>query len=512
MSKTPHYSPYSILIGAYMASEMATILARLGNLLEERDARIAELTANFVGSPPTPELLRWYEEQLQELLQESGRQIMELVCNGFEPEFAEHAPHFLKFEAGGYRRMNEKTANRHVDTTFGRITLWRRGYRYRHRDDKEPTIFPLELILGLLHGTTPALAGEVARRMAETGATQNRVLQDLKRQFSVSMSVKRLRAVTEAVSELVETYRAEYQVRKLLKLLKEAKESKGRYKPIFAVGRDGIYIPIAGGDKYQQAATATITIYDRSGTRLGSVYLAAAPESGQPALTEQLTELIKQCLHKWCKEHGNPLPRLCYVTDAGDNECNYYSRVLCYLRDPRRPHRRLYWHRIIDYFHATERITIMSEAIFGPGQEASSWARRMRKLLLKPGGPSRVLHSAAAMRSIYGVQPKRSEDFEQAYNYIRNRTQHMDYARFKALKLPIGSGVTEAACKTVVTQRLKLSGMGWECEGAQVILNLRVTLLSGIWDEVYTAVVESRTPFDLKAYTYDTCNPEKTAA
>ena len=60
---------------------------------------------------------------------------------------------------------------------------------------------------------------------------------------------------------------------------------------------------------------------------------------------------------------------------------------------------------------------------------------------------------------------------------------------FKRLRLPIGSGVTEAACKTVFTQRLKLSGMTWGKPGAQTILNLRVILLSGLWEDVYTAVL-----------------------
>ena len=49
----------------------------------------------------------------------------------------------------------------------------------------------------------------------------------------------------------------------------------------------------------------------------------------------------------------------------------------------------------------------------------------------------------------------------------------------------MGSGVTEAGCKTVYTQRLKLSGMRWQKAGAQTILNLRVLLLSGVWDAAY---------------------------
>jgi len=48
--------------------------------------------------------------------------------------------------------------------------------------------------------------------------------------------------------------------------------------------------------------------------------------------------------------------------------------------------------------------------------------------------------------------------------------------------LPLGSGVTEAACKTVFTQRLKQSGMRWEVSGGQVVVTLRVVLLSGVWE------------------------------
>lgn len=60
-------------------------------------------------------------------------------------------------------------------------------------------------------------------------------------------------------------------------------------------------------------------------------------------------------------------------------------------------------------------------------------------------------------------------------------------------KTPIGSGVTEAACKTVFSQRFKCSGMKWDGGGA-VILELRVAVLSRIWTEVRDAMFASLTP------------------
>ncbi len=57
--------------------------------------------------------------------------------------------------------------------------------------------------------------------------------------------------------------------------------------------------------------------------------------------------------------------------------------------------------------------------------------------------------------------------------------------------MPIGSGITEAACKIVFTQRFKQSGMKWTIEGGRPILALRVILLSGIWEQVRDASLRS---------------------
>jgi hypothetical protein len=67
------------------------------------------------------------------------------------------------------------------------------------------------------------------------------------------------------------------------------------------------------------------------------------------------------------------------------------------------------------------------------------------------------------------------------------RTKYLRYAEYRRLGLPLGSGITEAACKTIYTSRLKLSGMRWKREGAQTILTLRVILLSGTWTATYEA-------------------------
>ena len=120
----------------------------------------------------------------------------------------------------------------------------------------------------------------------------------------------------------------------------------------------------------------------------------------------------------------------------------------------------------------------MAEILFGKGtRKANSWARRMLKSLKKPSGASRVLHSAATcflrrQQKSRKLSQKKQEAYQVAYRYIQSRTRFMRYSEYASVHIPLGSGVTEAACKTVFTQRLKNSGMRWIHAGARPILTL----------------------------------------
>ena len=78
-------------------------------------------------------------------------------------------------------------------------------------------------------------------------------------------------------------------------------------------------------------------------------------------------------------------------------------------------------------------------------------------------------------------------DYDKAYGYLRRHAEWMDYSRYCRLRTPIGSGVTEAACKIVFTQRFKRAGMKWNIEGGQPILDLRVIAPSNLWSTTRTS-------------------------
>ena len=108
----------------------------------------------------------------------------------------------------------------------------------------------------------------------------------------------------------------------------------------------------------------------------------------------------------------------------------------------------------------------------------------------KPGGVFRVLRSAGALQAIRGLVGEES-DYQSAYAYLRNHAASMDYCTCRRLRTPIGSGITEAACKILFTQRFKRAGMKWNIEDGKPILALRVIALSKLWSTVRGAWLEA---------------------
>jgi hypothetical protein len=448
--------------------------------------RLLALVAAFQTQPVSPAAAHQFELQLQEQLCALGRVVTAWTYNHLEPAAGAALPKHLVFQADWYTRLNHKTPQ-DVATLFGTIRLRRVGYRSTAKTG-EPTLFPLALALGLRHGASPALAERAARLLAESGMTQRQTLHRLRLDHGVCWGVKKLRQVSHAVAAAMTEQRQEVQVEQLLRLLGQATASKGKHKPVLSVGRDGITLALRyqGCCVHEVATTGTVSVFDRRGRRLGTVYLACVPQAKQATMSRALTDLLEGLLRRW----QGPLPRLCYVSDAGDNETAYYEDVLAGMVHPSSG-AKLEWLRVVDYYHASARLFTLGELLFGVGPAATRWARRMQKWLLEPGGLNRVLHSAAAYRKRYGLAGRKEKEFATAYNYLSRRMPCMRYAAYRRLGVPLGSGVTEAGCKTIYTQRLKLSGMRWKKAGATAVLDLRVLLLSGVWDAAYRRVLDN---------------------
>lgn len=480
-------------------------------VLDRTRQPLIDAVAFFFEQQISPLTLMVFELALLGLVREMGRQLLEGVLNACEPGRPDELPKDVWFECGGYRRRNQKTANRHVASRFGDIILHRYGYRSWQTGDG--SIFPLEMLLGLNHSATPALVDWIGRQIATAGSNQAAVIELLRTDCGVTMGVKRLRQCVKQLGESMEEFRQQHQVDVLLEALEQAAGSSGPRKPVLAVGRDGITLREYAQSAFKVATTGTVSVYDRRGKRLITVYLAHPPEPGQATMDQMLTDLITELFERY----NGPLPRLAYVTDSGSNETGYFRKVLCRMVHPRTG-KRLEWTRVADFYHASERIWTMAEVLFGKGtRKANAWARRMLKSLKKPSGASRVLHSAAShfhrrQRKSRKLSKKKEETYRTAYRYIQSRTKIMRYSEYTSVHIPLGSGVTEAACKTVFTQRLKNSGMRWSDDGAKTILTLRTILLSKSWPSTYAASLTNAHPAELRPYRENKYNATKIAA
>lgn len=474
-------------------STVATALPAMAGFEEFVAGLLPQLLALFAvrqafrQQPPTPERTYSFEKGTNAILRETGRVFVEQEYNHIEPEQLADCPQRLRLAGQEYRRR-PKSRNR-IGTLFGAIEL--RRYLYEATEPGERSLFPLELQLGIEAGlATPALAERVGLWSAEHEQEVVRAL--LVQEHNVSWSVKSLRQVTASLRDGLASFREQAQVARLVELLAKAFASKGKHRPVLAAGRDGVQVPIRQ-EGYHEGATATVSVLDRRGRRLGTVYLGQMPEPGQGVLSDQLTALVTKVLTAW-QAQGGAAPRLAYITDGGHHPKEYYRQVLRQLDDPWRPGQKLAWQWVLDFWHGCGYVHDLAEALFGAGPKAWAWFAKWRRWLRdRHQGVAQVLRSAMwHYNNRRKPSAAREEGYWQAYRYLRRHGVWMQYATYRRQGLPIGSGVTEAACKTVFAERLKRSGMTWGREGGQVIVDLRVLKLSKVWRPAHQAYLRSR--------------------
>src|SRR3954447_17730734 len=233
-----HATATAPLLATHFATSLFPLTVRVIPVI----AQIGRLIVHFRRAEVTPKACHEFETQLEILVRELGRILVEWTFNHLEPHHGHDMPKEMCFQGIWYRRRS-KSPNRKIATLFGTITVWR--MLSRPVRGGEPSIPPLEIRLGLEAGlATPALAERVA--VASVGCTQSAVLATLKRDHGVCSSVASVRKVLGRVAEGMEEHRQDAQVARVLKLLGRACGPGGGQKPVLAVGRDGLMLPIRG--------------------------------------------------------------------------------------------------------------------------------------------------------------------------------------------------------------------------------------------------------------------------
>lgn len=141
---------------------------------------------------------------------------------------------------------------------------------------------------------------------------------------------------------------------------------------------------------------------------------------------------------------------------------------------------------VLDWYHLSEKVHEVADAVFGEGTaESKTWAKcRLDELWEGQHRPAR--QAVAELRRRVRSKAKR-DSLRQLAVYLKNNAERMDYPRYRAEGLPIGSGPVESACKTLVGGRCKQAGMrNWRRRGAEAVLRFRAAQIDQefgpLWD------------------------------
>ena len=257
-----------------------------------------------------------------------------------------------------------------------------------------------------------------------------------------------------------------------------------------AVSLDGVLAPMKDGQRhakrtqaraqgkapsgpagYQEVGCATVSYYDRHGERLCTRRMARMPETNKVTVKRQLTAEVMGALIQ------RPDLQVVKVADGAPDNWSYLGETLPLGVE------------VLDFYHAAERLGTALAAAYGEGTPTYQERVETLRIVLRdePHGVDKVMGALGRLRTRY---PRR-QAIHKALAYFREHRHRMHYADLRAHNVPIGSGIVEAACKTLVSQRLKRSGMRWRMIGGQAILTFRALCQSERFERAWSLLGET---------------------
>lgn len=337
-------------------------------------------------------------------------------------------------------------------TPYGAIEVCRHVYQ---SSAGGVTYCPLEVDSRIIVTSTPRFAKMIAHKYAEMSG--GKVIEDLSENHGRAMPLAFVQILAEAVGSIA-----------------LAKEEEWHYQtpkqsvpiPTISIGLDGTCVLLCQ-EGFRQAMVGTISLYDASGARQHTTYIAAAPETGKAVFLKRLQGEIDHIKQLYPQAHYQGL-----ADGAADN----WSFLIPNTDS-----------QMIDFYHATEYLADVAKALYPRAKiQRQTWMDQVcHDLKQTMGAAADWLKTMEAIPTAKLAQPIQ-QGLQDAITYFRNHHHQMDYAAAMANHLPIGSGVTEAACKVLVKARLGRSGMKWKRTGAEIVLSLRaLTHTKGRWGQFW---------------------------
>ena len=360
---------------------------------------------------------------------------------------------------GGTTWYSKGKLSKNYNTPYGVIAVSRHVYQLAAGGK---TFCPMEDKARIIRKATPRFAKIVAYKFANGAAAQ--VVDDLAQNHGRACLKASLQDLATHVGTVVQAKEESWSY---------ATPELGKVATV-GIGVDGTCMLICD-QNWREAMTGSISLYDKRGERLHTIYVGAAPEYGKERFFDRMKREIDHVKSLYPKA-------LCLgIADGAKSNWDFLS-----------PH---VDEQVLDFYHATQYLARAAAAICSDDDERQQWFdEHCHNLKHKHHAASRILRQLerADRRTL---TPEQTQDLQACITYFGNHLHRMRYAQFRDKGMPIGSGVTEAACKTLVKQRLCCSGMRWTPPGAQIILSLRALVLTeSRWDQFWQKINQYGVP------------------
>jgi Uncharacterised protein family (UPF0236) len=366
---------------------------------------------------------------------------------------------------GGLLRLVERARGRHLQGLTGDVTLRRPTYVCT-RTQCGRGYAPLDAELGLGTATlTPRLA-RVACRAGITSAFEEAAAH-LGDDLGVDVSGETVRRVTEVVGAVAEADQqaaiAQAQQGRL------PRPTQGATDVVVAV--DGCQVPLDDGwHEMKVGRVAPLGPALRHEARSGRTFLAWGPSVCCAGL-ESAEDFWYRVYVTACQ--GGLSQQTRRVVVLGDGAEWIWNRAAHFVGGPD-----IIVVEIVDIYHAYDHLWAMGRALWDTPEAVSAWVEPLKDALYSQGAPA-VL---AALDALVPPAAAAADLLRTTRAYFADNAARMDYPRFVAQQLPIGSGAVESLCKSLIEARAKQAGMRWTPAGAQAVATLRALSLSGTWD------------------------------
>ncbi len=414
------------------------------------DTAAATLQAKELGD------VTWLEHGLRESAQGMCRDVLQWLLALPDLRIPGDTPKTGERRLGGQQRI--------AHSLFGDIPLVR---NYYHHPQSGQGRFPLDDALGLIDGYTPGVAALIGRCAAEHPF--GRAEESFRAYTGLSVQARQFQRLAEHIGPLAEGF------------LRAPLPSTEKKPPRVYVAADGTGAPLRHeelrGRKGRQPDGSAQTHEIKVGA-----FFTQHPVAGQEpwrdldsntyvATTERSSAFGQMMRNEFIRRFPDPPAEVAFLGDGAawiwEIQRIFFPMAL----------------GIVDFYHAAEHVTQVVELIEDRHTRSGRKRRRRWVKLLLRGRLDTFLDQARA-----AFPPEKAAAGEKALDYFVKNRKRMRYRYFREHGYFIGSGVVEAACKTVVSQRMKASGMHWSQQGLSHILSIRTALLSRRYDEFWQAL------------------------